>query len=264
MRKHDSLFNKACTFINSVPVGSSFTTKEYIAAIGKYEKSSWWKTMRCSNKHYRCHVYKGYLKRAGFVHQIKHGVWGVDRHVPSWFDCGHLLILLSYYKWDSHFRYNITSYKMMEKIDIIAQLDKDAHRAMELLESNKKEKTLPKLYEVNRKAYQTFISQCRFIDINKFETKNKLGAFIEDCKWPGVANDGDAPRFAIETNYGPIINHLIADGVITEKFDGYRYSYTVIKKRLDEIYKSNPNFYQDPIIYERNPDTGVIKSRKPS
>jgi hypothetical protein len=232
MRQPKSLFNKACQFVNSVPVGSSFTSKEYIAAIGQHENSTWWKRSN-GNKHYNCHQYKGYLRKGGFISQISHGVWGVDRHIPEWFDLGHLSIILGYHKWDYAAKAPIKTYKGMERNDIIAQLDEDTHIAMGLLAPKK---TLPRLYKANREAYQTFISRCRFIDIDKFNTKNKLAAFIEDCKWPGVGNDGDAPRFAIQGNYEPIIDHLIADGVITEKFDGYRYSYTVNKEKVEAIY----------------------------
>jgi hypothetical protein len=240
MRQPNSLFNKACQFINSVPVGSTFTSKEYIAAIGQHENSTWWKRSN-GNKHYNCHQYKGYLRKGGFISQISHGVWGVDRHIPDWFDFGHLSILLGYYKWDYAAGAPIVTYKGMESIDIIAQLDEDAHRAMGLIPAlentaPKKKKKMAKLYKFNREAYQTFISRCRFIDVEKFDTKNKLAAFIEDCKWPGVGNDGDAPRYAINGNYSPIIDHLITDGLITEKFDGYRYSYTVNKEKVEAIY----------------------------
>jgi hypothetical protein len=243
MRQPKSLFNKACQFINSIPVGSAFSSKEYISAIGKYENATWWKNVN-GNKHYNCHQYKGYLKKAGFISKVEHGIWMVERHIPEWFDFGHLSILLGYYKWTKQADGNfgpVKSYKGMERIDIIAQLDEDAHRAMGLIPplentAPKKKKKMAKLYKFNREAYQTFISRCRFIDVDKFDTKNKLAAFIEDCKWPGVGNDGDSPRYAINGNYSPIIDHLIADGVITERFDGYRYSYTVNKEKVEAIY----------------------------
>jgi len=126
MRQQNSLFNKACQFINSIPVGSTFTSKEYISAIGKHENSTWWKRIN-GNHHYNCHQYKGYLKKAGFLTRVSHGVWKVDRHIPDWFDFGHLSILLTYYKWDTTNRCNITTYKGMDRSDIIAQLDHDAH-----------------------------------------------------------------------------------------------------------------------------------------
>jgi len=240
MRQPNSLFNKACQFINTVPVGSSFTSKEYISAIGQHENVTSWKRYS-KNKHYNCHQYKGYLKKAEFISRLSHGVWVVERHIPEWFDFGHLSILLGYYKWEQKSDGNfgpIKTYKGMDRTDIIAKLDHDAHHPNGVRPNITK---LSKLYQVNREAYQTFISRCRFIDIDKFETKNKLAAFIEDCKWPGVGNDGDAPCYAIQGNYAPIIDHLIADGVIAEKFDGYRYSYTVNKEKVEAIYKGYHN-----------------------
>lgn len=95
MRNPQSQFNYACTFINSWAPGSTFKTKQYIAAIGHTEKSTWWKR-NSGNKHYICHQYKGYLGRAGFIKNTKRGEWQVIKHIPSWFDLGHLQVLLGY------------------------------------------------------------------------------------------------------------------------------------------------------------------------
>lgn len=239
MRKTNSLFNKACQFINRVPVGSTFTSKEYIAAIGKYEKSTRWKIVN-GNKHYNCHQYKGYLCKAGFISQISHGVWSVDRHIPDWFDLGHLSILLGYYKWDYVADAPIETYKGMKRNDIIAQLDEDTHRAMGLIPAEKK--NLRKLYAFNQEVYDTFVGSCHFLEIDHFDTKNALAAFIENIKWPGVGNNGVKPKFSVKGNYSPIIDNLIANGILTEKFDGYRYSYSVNLDRVSEAY----HHYQDP------------------
>jgi hypothetical protein len=111
-------------FINTVPVGKTFTSAEYITAIGHKENVTRWKRAS-KNTHYNCHQYKGYLKRAGFISSVKHGTWKVDRHIPEWFDHGHLSILLCYYKRDKDDRYNILTYKGMDRAMILAQLDKD-------------------------------------------------------------------------------------------------------------------------------------------
>jgi hypothetical protein len=225
MRQPKSLFNKACQFINSVSVGSTFTSKEYISAIGKHENSTWWKRSN-GNTHYNCHQYKGYLRKAGFISHVSHGVWKVDRHIPDWFDFGHLSIVLGYYKWDTANKCNITTYKGLDRSDIIAQLDHDAHHPNGVIPTQD-EPGLPKLYSTNREAYEFFIYRVKDMEINSFKTKNELAAFIENIKWPGVHNDGNKPKFAINGNYSPVIDHLLADGWITEKFDGYRYSYVV-------------------------------------
>ena len=223
MRQTKSLFNKACQFINSVPVGNTFTSKEYIAAIGNYENSTWWKRSN-GNHHYNCHQYKGYLKKAGFISQVERGTWKVDRHIPDWFDFGHLSILLGYHKWDYTNKCAIETYKGMDRSDIIAQLDHDAHHPNGVKINKNK---LPKLYSVNRETYEFFIRRVKDLQISLFKTRNELAAFIEEIKWPGIAGNGTKPTYSIKGNYAPIIDHLIADGWITEKFDGYRYSYVV-------------------------------------
>jgi hypothetical protein len=122
MRQPKSLFNRACEFINERQRGDSFLTKDYIAAIGQYENVTSWKKYN-KNKHYNCHQYKGYLKKAGFISQVKRGEWKIEEYIPHWFDFGHLSILLGYYKWDSKTRKNITTYKGMSKQDILDRLN---------------------------------------------------------------------------------------------------------------------------------------------
>ena len=70
MRQPNSLFNHSCEFINSIPVGKTFTSAEYIAAIGHRENVTSWKR-HSKNPHYNCHQYKGYLRRAGFISNVK-------------------------------------------------------------------------------------------------------------------------------------------------------------------------------------------------
>jgi hypothetical protein len=121
MRKQTSLFNRACDFINSHTRGDSFLTKDYISAIGKYENVTSWKRYS-KNKHYNCHQYKGYLRKAGFISQTKRGEWRIEEYIPYWFDLGHLSILLGYHKWDPEARKHITTYKGMSREDILEKL----------------------------------------------------------------------------------------------------------------------------------------------
>ena len=115
MRKTQSQFNYICTFVNTMPVGSTFTTKQYIAAIGHTEKSTWWKRTS-KNNHYICHQYKGYLGRAGFIKNVSYGVWRVNKHIPSWFTLGHLHHILGY-------NYKGEIYKGMTQNDIREKLN---------------------------------------------------------------------------------------------------------------------------------------------
>lgn len=124
MKNPNSLFSKSCEFINKTPVGSSFSSKDYIASIGKFENSTWWKRGN-KNPHYCCHQYKSMLKATGFIKQISHGVWEVRRHIPAWFDSGHANKILN---WGDTKLYN-----GMSRIDIIAELDMDAHAHLGLI-----------------------------------------------------------------------------------------------------------------------------------
>jgi hypothetical protein len=225
MRNPNSQFNHICNNINCVPVGQTFTTKEYIAAVGHYENVTSWKRYS-KNPHYICHQYKGYLRRAGFISQVSRGLWKVEKHIPQWFDFGHLSALLGYHKWDQVNRKYITTYKGMNASDIKAKLN-GASIAPAIIPTQD-EPGLPKLRSTNRSAYNDFIKEVKRLSITRFNTKNELASFIESIKWPGVRNTPAKPRFAIQGNYSPIIDHLLADGIISESFDGYRYSYTVV------------------------------------
>ena len=95
MRKSQSQFNLVCTFINMWKPGAIFTTRQYIDAVGHKENLTGWKRYS-NNKHYMCHQYKGYLRKAGFIKNISRGYWQVEKNIPSWFTLGHLHHLLGY------------------------------------------------------------------------------------------------------------------------------------------------------------------------
>jgi len=252
MRQPNSLFNHSCKFINSIPVGKTFTSAEYIAAIGHRENVTSWKRLS-RNRHYNCHQYKGYLRKAGFITNPKRGTWKVERHIPEWFDHGHLSILLGYYKWDSEKRCNITHYKGMYRIDIIAQLDHDAHHPNGVQSPKKKE--LPKLYSTNQEVYKKFLEYVTATGKTFYGTQNELYATLEKIKFPHVKNDGKTPRYT-PINYEPVIRHLMNDGILT--FDGYsnnkkeftvylptvQYSEKIIETPIEKNIVENKNYVQ--------------------
>lgn len=255
MRQSDSLFNHSCMFINTIPVGKTFTSAEYISAIGHKENVTSWKR-RSNNRHYNCHQYKGYLKKAGFISNVKRGTWKVDRHIPEWFDHGHLSILLGYYKWDSENRCYILTYKGMNRVDILAQLDEDAHRAMGLISPTpKKENTLPKLYSTNRKVYEKFISYIIETGKREFRSQVELYVALEKIKFPQIKNN-DKINKNMPNNYEPIIMHLMNDGILI--FDGYsnnkkkftvhlpaiEYDVKAKAKTVEKIIPENKNYIQ--------------------
>lgn len=219
MRNPSSLFSVACSFINKVPVGKTFTSKEYISAVGKFEPLTRWKTSN-NNPHYTSHQYKTELKKAEFISPVSHGVWKVNRHIPDWFCSAHTQVLNGYK----------ASFNGMNRTDIIAQCDEDAHYAMGLIIREKPtqdKKKLPRLYKANYETYQSFIWNAKSFGFKEFRTQNELAAYIEDLKWPGIGNDGKKPRYAIQGNYSPIIDHLMADGILTRKMVDNRWVYTV-------------------------------------
>jgi len=91
MRNQESLFNAVAQFINEQPIGSTFSTQEYLNRVACYENITRWKQ---SNKSctYRCHSYKGMLKKY-FILNVKRGSWKVIAHIPDWFTTGHLFTL---------------------------------------------------------------------------------------------------------------------------------------------------------------------------
>ena len=221
MRNPSSLFSIACSFINKVPVGKTFTSKEYISAVGKFEPLTRWKASN-NNPHYTSHQYKTELKKAEFISKVSHGVWKVNRHIPDWFCSAHTQVLNGYK----------ASFNGMNRTDIIAQCDEDTHCAMGLViqETPFRDRPinkLPKLRTANRETYQSFIWNAKSFGFKEFRTQNELAAYIEDLKWPGVGNNGKQPRYAIQGNYSPIIDHLMADGILSRKMVDNRWVYTV-------------------------------------
>jgi len=221
MRNPSSLFSIACSFINKVPVGKTFTSKKYISVVGKHEALTRWKISN-SNPHYTSHQYKTELKKAEFISKVSHGVWKVNRHIPNWFSSAHTQVLNGYK----------ASFNGMNRTDIIAQCDEDAHYAMGLIirpipTQDEPGHKLPALRKANYETYQSFIWNAKEHGIKEFRTQNELAAYIEDLKWPGVGNDGKKPRYAIQGNYSPIINHLMADGILTRKMVNNKWIYTV-------------------------------------
>lgn len=117
MRNPESLFNKACVFMNNIPVGSTYKTSDYRKTVGQHETST---------STYITLGYRGRLRQAGFTCQVKRGEWKILQHIPSWFDSGHLTFILNGL-WDSKTNTKLTQYDGMTKSEIIAKLDHDRH-----------------------------------------------------------------------------------------------------------------------------------------
>ncbi len=73
-----NIFQEVVKFINSFQQGETFTTLQFhnhMAKLG-YRDSY--------QPHYRINTYRTYLRSAGFVSNVKRGVWRVNYHIPSW------------------------------------------------------------------------------------------------------------------------------------------------------------------------------------
>jgi hypothetical protein len=72
-----NIYKETVRYINTIPVGSTFTTKEFhahMAGLGyrdPYQPS------------YRINTYRTYLRSAGFVTNVKRGLWRVDYHISE-------------------------------------------------------------------------------------------------------------------------------------------------------------------------------------
>lgn len=127
MRKQDSFFNEVATFINSIPVGETFTSAQYINAVGGGENVTRWKILS-RNTNYRAHQYKGMLKRY-FLQHVKRGTWKVTRHIPEWFTTAHLWTLNYYTNTyrerieNGKYHYDPTPRTSMSRDEILAKLE---------------------------------------------------------------------------------------------------------------------------------------------
>jgi len=168
MRYPNSLFDRACQYINKIPVGQVFKTSDYTDEVGSYEKSTNWKQYS-NNRFYVTMGYKTDLKHGGFITMVKRGVWKVTRHVPDWFDAGHLQFINGYgYDYKSNTR--LTHYDGMTKLQIIGRLrgewspeetnysDLRLEHVRELADKLKTDQTLRETYPANIEGSPEFNS----------------------------------------------------------------------------------------------------------
>jgi len=95
-----SLFQEVKRFINIRAVGSTYNSSELCNYTRGTEYVTWWKR-NISNESYRTRTYQTYLKRLGFLKNVRRGVWQIVAHIPEWLDSGHVNSALGYmYTWD--------------------------------------------------------------------------------------------------------------------------------------------------------------------
>jgi hypothetical protein len=239
MRNPDSLFNHLVTFINSVNEGEIFKVSDLINVVGPHETPSRWKNWN-NNPYYTTRSYLSHVKNVEkFITRISYGKYKVIKHFPDWFDLGHLLFLRGYggYDWIEENGYRRSfhnNYKGMTVEDILNKLEGKTQPVV-------KTKTLPRLYSTNRDVYNLFIKHVNANGPLSFRSQNALYCFIEDLKNPWLTSRRrtNTPYYAGDKNYGPIIAHLIADGIIERGSNiNNRYTFKVLEKTLKERYNA--------------------------
>lgn len=95
MRNPESLFSSVVEFINNVPVGSTYKSKDICEHTRGIEEVTRWKSWS-NNPSYRTRTYQTYLRHAGFLQNVSYGTWKVIKHIPDWFTLSDINKLLGY------------------------------------------------------------------------------------------------------------------------------------------------------------------------
>lgn len=90
-----SLFRRFKDFVNSLPVGSIYTTDQLYQEVGRFEESTHWKRSN-GQRMYRTSTYQTYLKRLGALKKLGRKQWQIASHIPEWFNSKHVNYLLGY------------------------------------------------------------------------------------------------------------------------------------------------------------------------
>jgi hypothetical protein len=130
-----SLFNEVKKFFSaSENQNRELTSKEFCNAMSGHEVSTFWKRM--NSPFYRSYTYRCYLKRLGFVKQIRHGVWEIVAPVPEWLNSGVTNFLLGYHNWEkrnnTHYD-GLTKDEWMSKIESHIRLYKAAQEHKDMI-----------------------------------------------------------------------------------------------------------------------------------
>jgi hypothetical protein len=87
MRKHNSIFNQVCTFINVRPIGTVFTNDELFSSVD--EPVTNWKR-REKDLNYTTRFYRYWLMKAGVLEKFGKKTWKIVAHVPDHVESHHV------------------------------------------------------------------------------------------------------------------------------------------------------------------------------
>lgn len=110
MRYPNSTFNHFCSFINSLPVGTIYRTRDMHKKVGTLHTDT---RARIQSSMKSCH----------FIKWVKQGHWKITRHVPLWFDSAHAKLIKSGYVSDMSQPNGMSrTYQGLTRVDIILLL----------------------------------------------------------------------------------------------------------------------------------------------
>jgi hypothetical protein len=79
--KQNTLYSAVVNFINGYKLGETYTSEDFKDAL---EEETYGNRWAYNGQWYRVRTYQTYLKSAGFITNVKRGVWRINYHVPSW------------------------------------------------------------------------------------------------------------------------------------------------------------------------------------
>lgn len=85
MRKHNSIFNQVCTFINSKSIGTVFTNDELFSSVDEPE-TNWKRREKVTATRY----YRYWLMKAGVLEKFGKKTWKIVAHVPDHVESRHV------------------------------------------------------------------------------------------------------------------------------------------------------------------------------
>jgi hypothetical protein len=133
MRKQGSLFSTVVNYINTIPVGQTYKVADLIKETRGAEQLTWWKSL--NDEAYRTRTYQTYLKRAGFLENVKRGEWKVVASIPDWLDSGVLNCILGYTSFSdgisaSTWKEKVLSYRSIQKKKQSLETEIEKHNNM--------------------------------------------------------------------------------------------------------------------------------------
>jgi hypothetical protein len=97
--KQGTIYSELVDFINSIPVGQTYTSKQFTAALREFLLSKGQHRTH-GGTFYRVRSYQRYLRSIDIVTNVKRGLWKVNRHIPSWLNLGVLECMVGHRKYN--------------------------------------------------------------------------------------------------------------------------------------------------------------------